>query len=422
LYSPFYDAKGKPLNIFKVKYDHLEQLKDCDEGHHLEFKQLLEVGGKNQLAKEIASFANCEGGWLIVGIEDKAKEIKPIDKFDYSQKVGKIVSRVSPMPEFETKFICMPDDKAKGVLIIYVYEGRNAPYICDGSIYIRCGSNKEPIKPADRGNVEYLVQRSASYQKELEAFFHRDYFFAYNNLLFQKVTYPIACVYLKNIAQRKDNWFNNYSNRKKFIQFINEQKPQFEYVQYSMNSIVFKQKQTYPGLGGTIIFEIFYDWSCKIYIPLGVSDSEEIDEIKRFYSSIGIPDKTVEQFRIINAGVVCNGLMFCLMAFDDIAKKYHLKEKDYAFCTEVENAGDSIMCFSGEKYKEYVKKHGLPFAVKAVNKSKIIYFRDLEKIKFQTLIGAIVNDFIGPTFGFESDIIWEILDDDNLKYDLEELG
>ena len=80
MYSPFMDKKGNPLTISKVKYTHLSQLHDCDEGHHLEYKKLLEDGGKAQLAKEIASFANCEGGWLVVGIDDKTRDFIPIDK------------------------------------------------------------------------------------------------------------------------------------------------------------------------------------------------------------------------------------------------------------------------------------------------------------------------------------------------------
>ena len=61
MYSPFFDSYGKPLTIEKIKYEHLSQLVDCDEGHHLEFKLLLKDDEKAQLAKEIASFANCEG-------------------------------------------------------------------------------------------------------------------------------------------------------------------------------------------------------------------------------------------------------------------------------------------------------------------------------------------------------------------------
>ena len=60
----------------------------------------------------------------------------------------------------------MPENKKSCVLLVYVYEGRNAPYVCNGSIYVRSGSSKEPIKPADRGNIEYLYERSKEYIKE----------------------------------------------------------------------------------------------------------------------------------------------------------------------------------------------------------------------------------------------------------------
>lgn len=42
--------------------------------------------------------------------------------------------------------------------------------LCNGSIYVRSGSSKEPIKPADRGNIEYLYERSKEYIKEIEDF------------------------------------------------------------------------------------------------------------------------------------------------------------------------------------------------------------------------------------------------------------
>ena len=308
----------------------------------------------------------------------------------------------------------------KGVLLIYVYEGKKAPYVCDGSIYVRCGSNKEPIKTADRGNVEYLIKRSTSYEQELNDFFKRDYFFSYSNLLMRKVTYPIVAVYLKNISPNKDNRLNKFANRNKLISFVKKKWSVFEQHQFSMNSIIFNHKQVYPGNNnGTMVFEMFYDWSCKIYLPLGNYDSEEIGEIKLFYESLGIEKEVVDKFQLINAGTVCNALMCCLMVFKGIAEKYGLKEHNYAFCTEIENAGQTVMCFSGDKYKEYVNKYGIPYAAKEVNKSEIFYLKDYKKVKFSTLISSIINDFVGPAYGFESDVIWEILDDDNMKYGLE---
>ena len=89
------------------------------------------------------------------------------------------------MPEFSTRFLTTPKDKTRGVLVVYVYEGRNAPYICNGSIYVRSGSSKEPIKSADRGNIEYLYKRSKIYNKQIENFCKRDFHLPYN----QKVSF-----------------------------------------------------------------------------------------------------------------------------------------------------------------------------------------------------------------------------------------
>ena len=98
MYSPFYDRKGNPIAIGKVRFIHLSQLKECEEGHHIEYKLKLEDGGKNQLAKEITSFANCEGGWLIVGIEDKTRELYPIAEKIYLDRINQVYNSAGSVP------------------------------------------------------------------------------------------------------------------------------------------------------------------------------------------------------------------------------------------------------------------------------------------------------------------------------------
>ncbi len=408
------DKKGNPLTISKVKYAHLSQLQDCDEGHHLEYKKLLEDGGKAQLAKEIASFANCEGGWLIVGIDDKTRESIPIDKCDYSQKVGKIASRISPMPEFETKFLTLPEDKTKGVLIIYVYEGRNAPYICNGSVYVRSGSSKEPIKTADRGNIEYLYSRSRIYTEEVEKFCNRDYYFAYNKLVQKTTNATIASIYLKNVSMKKDRRLNIYKNRDALIEFVKAHLSLFEHVTYSMDSIIFMHKTIFPGSNGaTFIFEIYYDWSCKIIIPIGCTGDEQREEFKDQFNQLGIRRKVIDNFQIADGTSTCAALFGGLKLFEDIAKEYNLKEKDYAFCAEFENAEDLVLTFKGNKFKEYISDYGLPYAHKEINRSPIIYLHNNPNIKFSVLATSYLLDYIGATFGYRSDSIAEIISESN---------
>jgi len=41
LHSPFYDKKGNQMDISKMKYCHLKQLDDYNEGHYLAFREKL---------------------------------------------------------------------------------------------------------------------------------------------------------------------------------------------------------------------------------------------------------------------------------------------------------------------------------------------------------------------------------------------
>jgi hypothetical protein len=404
MYSPFYDKKGNPIKIDKVKYTDLEQLEYCDEGHHLEYKLLLEINEKAQLAKEITSFANCEGGWLIIGIDDKSKTVCPIDKADYSQKIGKIATRISPMPEFESKFLTTPADRNKGVLVIYVYEGRNAPYICNGCIYVRSGSSKEPIKPipAERSNVEYLVERSKHYQKEFLDFFHRDFFFPYNNVIQMKINYPITTIYLKNKELKKDYRLYKYDSREKVIKFIQEEFGIFEYVQYSIESIILMHKNILPSTNtATFVIELFYDWSLKIYVPLSAYNMDEVDMCKDFFRELSLDDNIIEKFKLINGGEVLNMISCGMIIFENLIKKYRLNH-NYAFCIETENATENIMIFSGDAYKEYVKENGVPCALKEKNRTRIVHWKENPRLSVVAIRQWIIEDIIGPTFGFRS--------------------
>lgn len=414
MYSPFIDKKGHPIFINKLKYDHLSQLIDCDEGHHLEYKKLLEDGGKAQLAKEIASFANCEGGWLIIGIDDKTRNIVPIDKADYSQKVGKIACRISPMPEFETRFLSIPEDKTKGVLAIYVYEGRNAPYICNGSVYVRSGSSKEPIKTADRGNIEYLYNRSRIYTEEVAKFCKRDFYFAYNKLFQKTTSAPIASIYLKHVSMKTDRRLDIYKKRDEVIEFIKKQLPLFDHVSYSMDSIIFMHKPILPGSnGGTFVFELYYDWSCKILIPIGCTHEGQADQFKVLFQSLGVRATDLEHFNVADGNAICNALFGGLKLFADLAGKYGLKEKDYAFCADFENAGDMVLVFPGDAFGNYVREYGIPYAHKEINRSEIRYFRNSPGIKFSDLEASFLLDYIGATFGYRATSVAELITQSN---------
>ena len=88
-------------------------------------------------------------------------------------------------------------------------------------------------------------------------------------------------IYLKNISSKRNDYFNLYANRDKFIKFIKSENDIFEHISYSMNSIIFMQKFILPGSNsGTLVFELYYDWSCKITVPVGLSNDSKKEDYK----------------------------------------------------------------------------------------------------------------------------------------------
>ena len=140
MYSPFHNEKNEFLSINEVTYAELEQLNTLDEGYHLEFKLNFNDSVKKKIPAIITSFANSSGGWIVIGIEDKSKIIVPIKKErnDFGQIISQLLKgSVTPIPQYEVRFLECPDVEGSGVLLVYVYEGNFTPYISDGTVYIR---------------------------------------------------------------------------------------------------------------------------------------------------------------------------------------------------------------------------------------------------------------------------------------------
>ena len=204
MYSPFHNEKNEFLSINEVTYAELEQLNTLDEGYHLEFKLNFNDSVKKKIPAIITSFANSSGGWIVIGIEDKSKIIVPIKKErnDFGQIISQLLKgSVTPIPQYEVRFLECPDVEGSGVLLVYVYEGNFTPYISDGTVYIRNGSSKEPVQRSDRATIELLLDKSNQHKRTIEMFFERDIEFPYNNLVHKTREYSLCNIFIKNLAE-----------------------------------------------------------------------------------------------------------------------------------------------------------------------------------------------------------------------------
>lgn len=167
-------------NIHELEYDDLKSLIDNEvsEGWTLEYKQ--EIVKSKDIAKSIASFANSEGGWYIVGIKEKentntAGEIIDLD-LETSKKPDNTIttaikSNIKPIPTFNIKLLEKPNEPNKGIVVVYVEKGYDVPYFTnDGRIYCRIGESSDPEILKDRYLFEKLMERNDVLNNKLDTF------------------------------------------------------------------------------------------------------------------------------------------------------------------------------------------------------------------------------------------------------------
>ncbi|AJH01683.1 ATP-binding protein [Clostridium beijerinckii] len=124
-----------------------------EEGTKLDFKLKLELfceTGKKELTKDICAIANSSGGrgYIIVGVEDKTKNIIGIqenDMFKEEQIQQIITTRCEPPIPIEVDFV---EIKNKKIGVISIYDGGQKPYQVrdNGAFYIRRGSTTDVMR------------------------------------------------------------------------------------------------------------------------------------------------------------------------------------------------------------------------------------------------------------------------------------
>ena len=353
-YSPFHNEKNEFLSINDITYVELNQLSFLDEGYHLEFKLNLNDNVKKKIPAIMTSFANSSGGWIVVGIDDKSKSIIPIkrERNDFGQIISQLLKGcVTPIPQYEVRFLECPDNKESGVLLIYVYEGNFTPYISNGTIYIRNGSSKEPVQRADRATIELLLDKSNQHKKNIEDFFKREVEFPYNNLLHKTRGYSLCNIYLKNLTDL--NIFKTYQEKEGIKNsIIQDENSIFHCAQFDLNSILFRHKPITPFDNEiTILYELYGDISAKIHIPLTMMDNFDneyaINKICECMSAY--LDKNAK-FNLVDGVIALDCVWGTIKKHIDLLKNYNIPISDLVLQMECEDIENTILYFDCPLY------------------------------------------------------------------------
>lgn len=412
VYSPFLDERYEFLRINDVTYANLKQLEILDEGYQLEFKLNFNDNVKKKIPAIMSSFANSSGGWIIVGIDDKSKAITPIkrERNDFGQIVSQLLKgSVTPIPQYEVRFLECPDNRENGVLLIYVYEGNFTPYISNGTVYIRNGSSKEPVQRADRATIELLLDKSNKHKKNIEMFFERDIEFPYNSIIYKTREYSLCSIYLKNLSDA--NIFKTYQDKEDIKNsIIQDENSIFHCAQFGLNSILFRHKQITPFNNGiTMLYELYGDISAKIYIPLTMMDDFDNEcAINKICECVSANMDKNAKYKIIDGVIALDCIWGAIKKHIQLLNKYHIPISDLVLQIECEDIENTILYFDCPEYLDYIEKNGLCFSQKQNEKTKIIYLKDCEGLAYEQLDQSIAIDLFAYMFGFHPDRVFEI--------------
>ena len=128
------------------------------EDSSIEFKQVVCDGTriigphKDKMALEIAAFANSQGGRIVLGVDDKTREVLGIADEHVARVEEWVVTlsqqAINPPVPLHTRLLQLPDRAGVPKTVIYVEIPRSIMvHASNGRYYQRVGSTKQEMKP-----------------------------------------------------------------------------------------------------------------------------------------------------------------------------------------------------------------------------------------------------------------------------------
>lgn len=137
----------------------IENLKEMEENKYLDFKSSRIKA--SDLAQHFSAFANAEGGVLILGVNDKTRELEGtnfITKDKFNDFLSSYKEYCSPMPKVEVEileFINKESKKDKIILFHIMPETERVIRTNNGTTYLRIADRSKELRGEDLINLEY---------------------------------------------------------------------------------------------------------------------------------------------------------------------------------------------------------------------------------------------------------------------------
>lgn len=134
--------------------DHIKEQMRAGEGLHTEFKR--DATDLAAIAKAVCGFLNSKGGSVFCGLDDSGRIVGLPAVEGLAREVHDYLLKVITPPPLLS--VNADDEAGKHILTVEVPEGKDRPYVCGGSVFVRRGP---AAVAADSQTLRDIVQLKA---------------------------------------------------------------------------------------------------------------------------------------------------------------------------------------------------------------------------------------------------------------------
>lgn len=125
--------------------EEIKSIASSGEGYNADFK--LSVPSKvRELSQDVCAFANSEGGYILIGINNKNQIVGATIDNTKRSAIQDAIRDISPAISVNTYTV---DVDGKTVWVMDVLSGKDKPYVTSGTIYVREGTNSQKLITAE---------------------------------------------------------------------------------------------------------------------------------------------------------------------------------------------------------------------------------------------------------------------------------
>lgn len=390
------------------------------EGMYIEYKRTF-ISSK-KISYSVASFANSEGGWFFIGIQDdetnSASDICGFELSDNPQPIEKIrdiiKSNISPIPHFITKLLKISSDKY--VLIVKIEKGYQTPYTTkDGRIYRRVAEGSDPIPENDRYSLQKLFERNEEFNQKIELFsanvFTMSKLQEEERQLFVEAYFYVHPFHSFSFEKfyEKDFFYELYEFFNTPLPFIAEPMTAnilYNNIQSSKESYILRSFSAEEKIIDiTLTVELFENGNCKLLIPINEYFLENLktlpdryigsDALKYVFEKIR--HNSIHYIKLIDGHELFTTLSILFNQYFQLLKKHNFVDEIHGRI-RLENARRKCVFYNTKEYLEYIQKYNLPISQKSkieipeFHGGKTFLFNCEEKIEYllvQTIIESL---------------------------------